>query len=122
MIGVAARRDQPGGRVILRHVEAGGGRRPIGAFRQIARRGGGGEHRLAHALRPREQPGMVHPALRHGIPESGDLIAMAKRRHNPSSAASSRAVTSSAVPVASTMRKRAGSPAASAAKAAATRA
>ena len=74
---------------------------------------------FAHTLRPRQEPGMVHPPGSRGIEECRDLIFLTEHcrgngDHNKSPiAASNIPVTSSGAPLASTMRQRAGSASAS---------
>ena len=107
VIGMAARRDQPGRGVV--DIE-----REIGAAEQIGARlgkqfggNGLGKARLADAARAVKQPAVVQPTAIDRRPHGRELRVMPEDRQSKSPIeASSRAVTDSGGPEASMVRKR----------------
>ena len=111
-IGMTARLDQPRDRMVVRNVEAAGAHRRPGTLGQDAQGSLGGEQRLPDPFGTADQPGMVQALIGKAGSKGGDGIVMAVKRSHGRRSASSRislAVTSSAFPLASTIRKRAGS-------------
>src|SRR4051794_21010304 len=120
---MAADIDEMGDRVLLGDVEPRPFHLRTGGIGEQVTRCRRGKTCLANALRPGEQPGMVHAPTGEPRAELRDHLIMADqmRHSSPSSAASNRAVTISTEPDASIALTRSGSLAANPAKAAATR-
>ena len=123
IIGMRRRFDQAADRMAVRHRQPVALDRRACRLRQQPQRQGARDAGFPDAFRPREDPGMVHPAASRRLQQRARLRVVADQHGHGSrsdSVATSRSVTSSAAPDASTARTRSGSSAAKRAKASAT--